>query len=132
MATARRFADALDAEDYPALSRLLTSDCEYLGPQGARFGPQAVVASYRRAGTWARSKIEKALSGVASTGPSSPSIHLESKAMIAEDAAALVQRQLTAYNAKDVQGWLNTYAPEAEQCTFRAARLARGHAELQR
>lgn len=28
---------------------------------------------------------------------------------------AVIQKQLDAYNAKDIEGWLSTYAQEAEQ-----------------
>jgi len=45
-------------------------------------------------------------------------------------ACTLVQRQLDAYNAKDIDGWLATYATDAEQYTLHGERLARGHAEL--
>jgi len=43
---------------------------------------------------------------------------------------SLIQRQLDAYNAKDVDGWLATYAPDAEQYALHSERLAHGHAEL--
>ncbi len=46
------------------------------------------------------------------------------------DSASLIQRQLNAYNAKDVQGWLNTYAPDATQLELHGAKLAQGHAQL--
>jgi hypothetical protein len=42
----------------------------------------------------------------------------------------VVQRQLDAYNAKDIDAWLATYAPEAEQYELHGACLARGHAEI--
>jgi len=42
----------------------------------------------------------------------------------------LIQRQLDAYNAKDVQAWLQTYHPQAEQFQLHGERLARGHDEL--
>ena len=50
--------------------------------------------------------------------------------MKTEEPSALVQRQLDAYNAKDVAAWLNTYAPDAEQYNLHGERLARGHEEL--
>ena len=50
--------------------------------------------------------------------------------MNTEDSAALVQRQLDAYNAKDFGAWLATYAPDAEQYTLHGERLAHGHQEL--
>lgn len=42
----------------------------------------------------------------------------------------LIQRQLLAYNAKDIEGLLATYAPDAEQYTLHGDRLAKGHGEL--
>ena len=50
--------------------------------------------------------------------------------MKTEEPSVLVQRQLDAYNAKDVAAWLNTYAPDAEQYNLHGERLARGHEEL--
>lgn len=44
--------------------------------------------------------------------------------------AALVQQQLDAYNAKNVDAWLATYAADAEQYELHGGLLARGHAEL--
>ena len=32
-----------------------------------------------------------------------------------EDCISLIQRQLDAYNAKDLDGWLSTYAKDAKQ-----------------
>jgi hypothetical protein len=43
---------------------------------------------------------------------------------------AVIQKQLDAYNTKDIEGWLGTYAPDAEQYTLHGGRLARGHAEM--
>lgn len=48
----------------------------------------------------------------------------------ADDPAALIQRQLEAYNDKDVEAWLATYAPDAEQYLLHGDRLAKGHDEL--
>ncbi|MDP3857177.1 MAG: nuclear transport factor 2 family protein [Stagnimonas sp.] len=45
-------------------------------------------------------------------------------------AEAVVQRQLEAYNARDVEALLATYAPDAEQYELHGAQLARGHAEM--
>ena len=47
--------------------------------------------------------------------------------MKSEDPCAVVQRQLDAYNAKDVEAWLSTYAPDAEQFNLHGERLAQGH-----
>ena len=41
-----------------------------------------------------------------------------------------MQRQLDAYNAKDIEAWLATYEPEAEQYELHGPRLAQGHAEM--
>lgn len=47
-----------------------------------------------------------------------------------EDCAALVQRQLEPYNAKNIDAWLSTYAPDAKQFNLHAECIAAGHAEL--
>jgi putative hydrolase of HD superfamily len=43
---------------------------------------------------------------------------------------SVVQAQLDAYNAKDVDALLRTYAPDAEQFTLHGDLLARGHQQL--
>lgn len=43
---------------------------------------------------------------------------------------AVVQRQLDAYNARDLEGWLATYAVDARQFEHPAKPLASGHAEI--
>jgi hypothetical protein len=43
---------------------------------------------------------------------------------------AVVQAQLDAYNAKDIDALLATYAPNAEQFALHGERLAHGHAEM--
>jgi len=47
-----------------------------------------------------------------------------------ESPSSVVQRQLDAYNAKDISAWLATYAPDAEQFTLHGERLAAGHDEM--
>jgi len=42
----------------------------------------------------------------------------------------VVQAQLDAYNAKDIDALLQTYAPDAEQYTLHGALLARGHEQM--
>jgi hypothetical protein len=42
----------------------------------------------------------------------------------------VIQRQLSAYNAKDINGLLATYAVDAEQYTLHGERLAKGHEEM--
>jgi hypothetical protein len=44
--------------------------------------------------------------------------------------AAVVQAQLDAYNAKDIDALLATYALDAEQFTLHGERLAQGHAAM--
>ena len=41
--------------------------------------------------------------------------------------AAVVQAQLDAYNAKDIDALMATYAPDAQQFTLHGAMLAEGH-----
>ena len=43
---------------------------------------------------------------------------------------AVVQAQLDAFNAKDVDALMRTYAPDAEQFVLHGERLAQGHDEL--
>jgi putative hydrolase of HD superfamily len=43
---------------------------------------------------------------------------------------AVVQAQLDAFNAKDVDALMRTYAPDAEQFALHGERLAKGHDEL--
>jgi hypothetical protein len=42
----------------------------------------------------------------------------------------VVQRQLDAYNAKDLEAWLVTYAEDAKQYELPGKLLASGHAEI--
>ena len=50
--------------------------------------------------------------------------------MNANDPAIVVQRQLDAYNARDVDALLATYAPDARQYELGGALLASGHAQM--
>lgn len=43
---------------------------------------------------------------------------------------AVVQRQLDAYNVKDLNSWLSTYAVDARQYEHPGKLLATGHAEI--
>ena len=43
---------------------------------------------------------------------------------------AVVQAQLDAFNAKDVEALMSTYAPDAEQFALHGERLAKGHDEF--
>jgi putative hydrolase of HD superfamily len=42
----------------------------------------------------------------------------------------VVQAQLDAFNAKDIDALMRTYAPDAEQFSLHGERLAQGHDEL--
>ena len=42
----------------------------------------------------------------------------------------VVQRQLAAYNARDIEAWLATYDVQAEQYELHGQRVASGHAEI--
>jgi hypothetical protein len=42
----------------------------------------------------------------------------------------VVQRQLDAYNSKDLDGWLSTYAPDARQYELGGKLLAEGHEQI--
>jgi hypothetical protein len=44
--------------------------------------------------------------------------------------AAVVQAQLDAYNARDIEALLATYAPQAQQFSLHGERLAAGHAQM--
>lgn len=47
-----------------------------------------------------------------------------------DDCAALVQRQLDAYNDKNIDAWLSTYAKGAKQFSLHGECLATGHEEM--
>ena len=42
----------------------------------------------------------------------------------------VIQRQLDAYNAKNLDAWLSTYAPDARQFELGGQLLAQGHAQI--
>ena len=50
--------------------------------------------------------------------------------LVMTEAELAVQRQLDAYNAKDMEAWLDTYHEDAEQFELHGARLAGGHKEM--
>lgn len=50
--------------------------------------------------------------------------------MTQDIAAAVIQKQLDAYNAKNLDALLDTYAPDAEQYTLHGPLLAKGHDAL--
>jgi len=47
--------------------------------------------------------------------------------MSSKSPLSVVQEQLDAYNAKDIEALLKTYAPDAEQYTLHGDLLAKGH-----
>jgi hypothetical protein len=55
---AERFACALDADDFPAASRLLAEDCQYKTGRNDLRGREQVISSFREASTWARARFE--------------------------------------------------------------------------
>lgn len=55
----RRFAAALDAEDYDAVRALLADSCVYRKGAELHTGAEAVVASYQRIGNSARDRFDK-------------------------------------------------------------------------
>ena len=50
--------------------------------------------------------------------------------MAISSVEAIVQQQLDAYNERNVEAWLATYAPTAEQFTLYGERFAFGHDEM--
>ena len=55
---ATSFAVALDTDNYEALADLLSADCEYVAKGGVFRGPATIIASYRNASKWAKSRID--------------------------------------------------------------------------
>ena len=47
-------------------------------------------------------------------------------------AETVVQQQLEAYNARDLEGWLATYKADAEQYLLHAGLLASGHEAIRK
>lgn len=47
-----------------------------------------------------------------------------------DSPATVIQRQLDAYNARDLDALLATYAPDARQYDYPATPLASGHAQM--
>ncbi|MDB5747312.1 MAG: steroid delta-isomerase [Massilia sp.] len=50
--------------------------------------------------------------------------------MTSSNPAAVVQAQLDAYNAKDINALMGTYAPDAQQFTLHGALLAEGTEQI--
>lgn len=48
------------------------------------------------------------------------------------DSERVVQAQLDAYNAKDLDAWLATYSEDAEQFMLHMGSLAKGHAAIRK
>jgi hypothetical protein len=51
---------------------------------------------------------------------------------ISHQSERVVQAQLDAYNARDLEGWLATYSEDAEQFLLHAGSLAKGHEAIRR
>jgi hypothetical protein len=49
---------------------------------------------------------------------------------MSDKVIAVIQAQLDAFNARDIDGLMATYAPDAEQYQLHGSVLARGHAEM--
>lgn len=47
-----------------------------------------------------------------------------------ESPIDIVQRQLDAYNSRDINAWLNTYSKDATQYILHGQLLARGHNDI--
>jgi putative hydrolase of HD superfamily len=63
--------------------------------------------------------------------PAPPYLPLQAFAMPRfSSPEVVVQRQLDAYNAKDLAGWLATYAPDARQYEHPGRLLAEGHEQI--
>ena len=50
--------------------------------------------------------------------------------MLNQSPLQVVQAQLDAYNAKDIDAILQTFAPQAEQFSLHGASLAKGHEQM--
>ncbi|HXH61968.1 MAG TPA: hypothetical protein VNI20_11495 [Fimbriimonadaceae bacterium] len=57
--TAKRFANGLDHERYDDVASCLSNDCEYTIGGETHAGPQAIIASYRTNGAWAKQNIDE-------------------------------------------------------------------------
>ena len=56
--SARRFAQALDREDYVVAASCLAPDCVYAIHGRVLCGSEAIVASYREAGEWGAGQLD--------------------------------------------------------------------------
>lgn len=76
LSTARRFAEALDAEDYATAQALLAGDCVYHVAGATIIGPSAIIESYRANGESAKERFGSVAyaSEVSSTAPSRAAI----------------------------------------------------------
>lgn len=63
-------------------------------------------------------------------GRTSARLAVDSRAMETTSPLAVVQAQLDAFNAKDIDALMRSYAPDAEQFALHGERLASGHEEL--
>lgn len=56
---ARRWADALDRDDFEALPAFLSPECRYHSPGGEIVGPEAIIASYESSSVWAHATFDR-------------------------------------------------------------------------
>ncbi len=56
---ARRWAAALDSDDFDALPGFLSPVCVYHSPGGDLVGPEAIVTSYRESSEWAHATFDR-------------------------------------------------------------------------
>ncbi len=84
--SARRFAAALDGEDYETVRVSLASGCVYEAPLGVLVGPEAIVASYSQNAVAARGRFAKIeyTSEVATAGPTEAVITFTDRVMLGE------------------------------------------------
>jgi len=65
-----------------------------------------------------------------SLSPSLPPNFWPNRMHLPTSPAELIQRQLEAYNARNMDAWLATYAPQARQYLYPATLVAEGHEQI--
>jgi putative hydrolase of HD superfamily len=59
-------------------------------------------------------------------------MNIHQQSQISKSSEAVVQAQLEAYNARDLDAWLNTYGEDAEQFLLHTGELAKGHEAIRK
>lgn len=59
-------------------------------------------------------------------------MNTDQQSQISKSSEAVVQAQLDAYNARDLDAWLDTYSEEAEQFLLHTGELAKGHEAIRK